>query len=77
MSGAKLIFFSRFMLAAALVTLFANWVNTNGENLLFRVIQDTLTTQAADQGITDPQAILKFTRDGTTAFYGDFLLGKY
>jgi AAA family ATP:ADP antiporter len=72
MSGAKLIFFSRFMLAAALVTLFANWVNTNGENLLFRVIQDTLTTQAADQGITDPQAILKFTRDGTTAFYGDF-----
>ena len=71
-SGAKLIFFSRFMLAAALVTLFANWVNTNGENLLFRVIQDTLTNQAADQGITNPQTILEFTRDGTTAFYGNF-----
>jgi AAA family ATP:ADP antiporter len=72
MSGAKLIFFSRFMLAAALVTLFSNWVNTNGENLLFRVIQETLANQAFEQGITDPQTMLEFTRDGTTTFYGDF-----
>ena len=72
MSGAKLILFSRFLLAAALVTLLTNWVNTNGENLLFRVIQDALANQAAEQGITDSQTILEFTRDGTTAFYGDF-----
>lgn len=72
MSGARLIFFSRFVLFAALVTLLANWVNTNGENLLFRVIQDVLVNQAAEQGIIDAQKIIKFTRDGTTAFYGDF-----
>jgi len=39
---------------------------------LFRVIQDTLANQAAEQGITDSHEILEFTRDGTTAFYGDF-----
>jgi AAA family ATP:ADP antiporter len=72
LSGARLIFISRFLLAAALVTLLTNWVNTNGENLLFRVIQDTLAGQATDQGITDPAAILAFTRSGTTQFYGNF-----
>ncbi len=72
MSGARLIFFSRFMLFAALVTLLANWVNTNGENLLFRVIQDVLANQAVELGITDSKEMLEYTRDGTTAFYGDF-----
>jgi AAA family ATP:ADP antiporter len=60
------------LLAAALVTLLTNWVNTNGENLLFRVVQDTLAAQAVDQGVTEPQDILEFTRNGTTAFYGNF-----
>ena len=72
LSGARLIFISRFLLAAALVTLLTNWVNTNGENLLFRVIQETLATQATDQGMIDPAAILEFTRSGTTQFYGNF-----
>jgi ATP:ADP antiporter, AAA family len=63
---------SRFLLAAALVTLLTNWVNTNGENLLFRVIQETLVDQAVEQGVTEPMAVLTFTRDGTTVFYGDF-----
>jgi AAA family ATP:ADP antiporter len=71
-SGAKLIFISRFLLLAALVTLLTNWVNTNGENLLFRVVQETLANLAAEQEITDTQKILEFIRDGTTAFYGDF-----
>lgn len=72
LSGARLIFISRFLLAAALVTLMTNWVNTNGENLLFRVIEESLAGQAANQGITDPAAILAFTRSGTTQFYGNF-----
>lgn len=72
LNGAKLVLVSRFMLAAALVTLLTNWVNTNGENLLFQVIENSLATQAMEQGITDPQAVLEFTRDGTTAFYGNF-----
>ena len=72
LNGAKLVLVSRFMLAAALVTLLTNWVNTNGENLLFQVIENSLAIQAVEQGITDPQAVLEFTRDGTTAFYGNF-----
>ena len=72
LSGARLVFVSRFILAAAFVTLLTNWVNTNGENLLFQVVQDSLSHQASEQGVTDAQAILEFTRDGTTAFYGNF-----
>jgi AAA family ATP:ADP antiporter len=71
-SGARLVFLSRFLFAAAMVTLLTNWVNTNGENLMFRVIQETLTGQAAAHGIIDPAAVLDFTRSGTTAFYGNF-----
>ena len=72
MSGARLVFLSRFMFAAILVTLLTNWVNTNGENLLFQVIQNTLTEQASAQGMTDPEVIRTFTRDETTVFYGNF-----
>lgn len=72
LAGAKLIFKSRLLLAIALLTLLNNWVNTNGENLLFRVVQETLTDQAMLQGIVEPLSVLKFTRDGTTAFYGNF-----
>ncbi len=70
--GARLVLLSRFLLAAALVTLLTNWVNTNGENLLFQVIQDALSEQAAEQGVTDDAELLKYTRAGTTAFYGNF-----
>jgi AAA family ATP:ADP antiporter len=71
-SGARLVLFSKFLLLAALVTLFTNWVNTNGENLLFRVIQETLALEAQAQGLTDERSMLEFVRDGTTAFYGNF-----
>jgi AAA family ATP:ADP antiporter len=71
-SGAKLVLVSKFLLLAALVTLFTNWVNTNGENLLFAVIQEALTAQAREQGISEGSALLAFTRDGTTVFYGNF-----
>jgi AAA family ATP:ADP antiporter len=71
-SGAKLVLVSKFLLLAALVTLFTNWVNTNGENLLFRVIQETLAMQASAAGVTDERALQEFVRDGTTGFYGNF-----
>lgn len=72
LDGARLVLLSRFILAAALVTLLTNWVNTNGENLLFQVVQESLSEKAAVQGITDPDAVLAFRRDGTTTFYGNF-----
>jgi AAA family ATP:ADP antiporter len=71
-TGARLVLVSRFLLLAALVTLFTNWVNTNGENLLFRVVQETLAGQARAQGVMDGKDLLAFIRDGTTAFYGNF-----
>jgi len=71
-SGAKLVMASKFLLLAALVTLFTNWVNTNGENLLFRVIQESLATDAQQQGVAAGESMLVFIRDGTTAFYGNF-----
>jgi AAA family ATP:ADP antiporter len=70
--GAKLVLVSRFMLAAAAVTLLVNWVNTNGENLLTRVVQEGLTIQAAEQGLSDPVAVAEFRQAETTEFYGDF-----
>ncbi|MDC0434562.1 hypothetical protein OAM69_02855 [bacterium] len=71
-SGAKLVLLSKFLLLAALITLLSNWVNTNGENLLFRVMQASLTTQATEQGITGDASVKEFIRDGTTVFYGNF-----
>ena len=47
-------------------------VNTNGENLLFRVVQEFIKEQALKVGVSDTSALIAFTRDGTTAFYGDF-----
>jgi AAA family ATP:ADP antiporter len=63
---------SRFLLAVALITMILNWVNTNGENVLFRVVQEMLEEKAQLQGIASDAAILDFVRDGTTAFYGNF-----
>ena len=71
-SSARFVLATRFLMVAALVTLLTNWVNTNGENLLFRVIQDTLAAEAEARGFFDPLAVLDFTRAGTTVFYGDF-----
>ena len=71
-SSARFVMANRFLLMAAIVTLLTNWVNTNGENLLFRVIQETLASQADARGFIDPLAVLDFTRAGTTVFYGDF-----
>lgn len=68
----SIVFSSRFLLATAVITLMLSWVNTNGENLLFRVVQEFLKGLAVKESISDPNALLAFTRDGTTAFYGDF-----
>jgi ATP:ADP antiporter, AAA family len=47
-------------------------VNTNGENVLFRVVQEALSHDVVARGIVDKAAIRSFVRDGTTAFYCDF-----
>ncbi len=71
-SALSIVFSTRFLIAVAGITLLLNWVNTNGENLLFRVVQDFLSQEAVAKGIHDPEQLLLFTRDGTTVFYSSF-----
>lgn len=71
-NGLSVVFASRFLKATAAITLLLSWVNTNGENLLFRVVQEFLQRDAVVAGISDADALLLFIRDGTTAFYGDY-----
>jgi AAA family ATP:ADP antiporter len=71
-SGLAMIATSRFLLAAAAITLLMNWVNTNGENLLFGVVDGAVKAEVAERGIGDPAAIASFTKDGVASFYGNF-----
>jgi AAA family ATP:ADP antiporter len=66
------VFSSRFLLAVAGITLLLNWVNSNGENLLFWVVQDVLQEDALALGIVDTDELIRFTKDGTTVFYANF-----
>ena len=59
----------RFVLAAGLLALFLSWASTNGENLLFQVVQDGVA-RTAGSGL-DAATTLARAR-ATTAFYGDF-----
>ncbi|HXV35813.1 MAG TPA: hypothetical protein VEC18_01615, partial [Myxococcota bacterium] len=70
--GLALIAKSRFLLAAAAITLLLNWVNTNGENLLYSFVVEFLQQGLAENGLSDPAAVDAFTKDGVAAFYGDF-----
>ena len=72
-SGALgMIFRHRYLVVVATVAMLTNWVNTNGENLVFRVLQDTLREDVGARGITGTVAARAFVRDGTTAFYGNY-----
>ncbi|MFN2377834.1 MAG: NTP/NDP exchange transporter [Candidatus Binatia bacterium] len=62
---------NRYLLSVALVVMIANWVNTNGENLLFRVLQDSLLAEAAAQGITGDVPVKDFLGEQTAVFYGN------
>ncbi|MFT5394622.1 MAG: AAA family ATP:ADP antiporter, partial [Gammaproteobacteria bacterium] len=68
----KLILRTKILLMMAVITLLTNWVNTNGENLLFGVIQEAVEVQVAEEGIIDEAEVKRFVRDRTTAFYSNF-----
>jgi len=61
----------RFLLLVGLLTLLMFWVISNGENLLWRVIQGVLEEQAAGQGLLG-EAHRAFIQTGTSRFYGGF-----
>ena len=62
----------RYLMAVALVAMLTNWVITNGENLLFRVVQESLRDELVAHAIVGADAVRRFVRDGTTAFYGNY-----
>jgi AAA family ATP:ADP antiporter len=62
----------RYLLLVAAVTLLNAWVNTNGENLLFRVVQEALADEFASAGVDRPEELQVAVREATTAFYGGF-----
>jgi AAA family ATP:ADP antiporter len=67
----RLVFGTRYLLAIGVIMLLTNWVKTNGENQLYRVVQDTLQGQVAAQGIA-ADAVKVFVKENTTAFFGGF-----
>lgn len=72
-SGAfALIWAHKYLVLVAGVTLLNAWVNTNGENLLFRVVQEALAVQVESTGVTDPDLVIHEVRELTTSFYGNF-----
>ncbi len=67
--GFSLILRHRYLIAIAAMILLVNWVNTNGENILFGAVEHALERQAAAQSLQGEQATA-FLRDQTTEFYG-------
>jgi len=61
-----------YLLAVATVTLLTHWVSTNGENLLFRTVQDAIHNELASQPQLPAEQVTEWVREGTTAFYGNF-----
>jgi len=69
-SGFKLVLRNRYLLMIALLMLLANWVNTNGEYILGRLV-----TEAAEQAAAaDPGNALD-TSAWIGKFYSDFFFG--
>ena len=61
-----------YLLAVAAVTLLTHWVSTNGDNLLFRTVQEAIRHDLSNQADLSAEAAKTFVRAGTTAFYGSF-----
>ncbi len=61
----------RFVLAAGVLALLLSWATTNGENLLFQIVQDGVARTNASLAL-DPALALERSRHATAAFYGDF-----
>ncbi|MCA9752662.1 MAG: hypothetical protein KC591_10760 [Gemmatimonadetes bacterium] len=66
-----MIFGNRYLLLAALLALIVNWVNTNGENVLYAHLQEVLRHQFAASGVTDGGELTSLLKLETTRFYNN------
>jgi len=72
-SALDLVLTHRFLLAIAGITLLLNWVNTNGENLLFRVLQDVVARDVLAHGfVANSREALEYTQSVSTLFYSNY-----
>jgi AAA family ATP:ADP antiporter len=58
--GLSIVLGSRYLLAVAIITLLLNWVNTNGENLLTRVLQSSLQEEVVALGLVGKEVVDQF-----------------
>jgi AAA family ATP:ADP antiporter len=70
-SSYQIVFSYRYLIALAMLALLINWVNSNGENILYGAVQEALRAEYISQGMSDPAAITSFIKQETTAFYGN------
>ncbi len=64
----------RYLMTTALLTVALGWVASNGDNILFGMVQEIIETEAHEQALEAPAALERYTRERTTAFYADFFL---
>ena len=60
----------RYLAATAAMIMVFTWVVTSGDNILFGIVQSTLTEQFADLQ-SDPAAFDRAMQEATAGFYGD------
>ncbi len=65
------VFSDRFLLAVGMLTMLMFWVISNGENLLWRVIQEVLGNEAA-QAVASEAGQREYIQKGTSQFYSGF-----
>lgn len=66
----RLVLGHRYLLLTAVLVLLFNWVSTNGDNVLFAAVQESLQLEVRASGLTEPGEVAEVVREGTTAFYG-------
>ncbi len=66
----QLILKHRYLTATAIMIMVFSWVVTSGDNILFGIVQSTLSDDLADLR-SDPEAFSRAMQESTAVFYGD------
>ncbi len=68
----KLVFGTKHLFLIGLITLLLNWVNSNGENLLFRIINEVIIQEILTNEVQDPEMYATILKNSIITFYGQF-----
>ncbi|MBR9913195.1 MAG: hypothetical protein GYB33_22880 [Gammaproteobacteria bacterium] len=67
-SALRIILGNRYLLAIALFVFLLNWVTSNGENILFAAVQESIAS-SYDFSVMSAEEIKRVTQQSTTTFY--------